>query len=243
MLKGLVKCAHCGMALWAQTLKSGSRLYREQARSRYHIECPAEGKSIRCEMPDEQMARIISAIELGPMWQQQVMAIISVKDEVLRVKQERTQAEQRLRRLGKAHVDGLYSDDDYGREKQGLEEKLAGLVVPEGDATREAGNLLEELLNLWEEADLGQRRMILLAILDAVYVDSKEDRAIVALKPKPAFRALFQIATTREGSGVVLYNENPLDQFPSPEDDSPCSWWRRGREPVSLVRADPLHVQ
>ena len=36
-------------------------------------------------------------------------------------------------------------------------------------------------------------------MLESVYVDTVEERAIVALKPKPAFRALFQIATTREG--------------------------------------------
>ena len=66
-------------------------------------------------------------------------------------------------------------------------------------------------------------------MLDAVYVDTVEERAIVALKPKPAFRVLFQIVTTRDGSGVVLYKENPPDLLTSPEDDSPCSWWRRGR--------------
>ena len=48
-----------------------------------------------------------------------------------------------------------------------------------------------------------------------------------ALKPKPAFRVLFQIATTRENSGVILYKENPPDLLTSPEDDSPCSWWSR----------------
>ena len=56
-------------------------------------------------------------------------------------------------------------------------------------------------------------------MLEAVYVDTVEERAIVALKPKPAFRAPFQIATTREGSGVVLYKENPPDLLTSPEDD------------------------
>ncbi len=66
-------------------------------------------------------------------------------------------------------------------------------------------------------------------MLDGVYVDTVEENAIVALRPKPAFRALFHIATTREGSGVVLYNENPPDHFSSPEDGSPCFWWRRGR--------------
>ena len=137
--------------------------------------------------------------------------------------------------MRKAYVDGLYFDDDYRREKRGLEEKLAGLVFPEADAAEEAGNLIQQLPELWAGGSLGERRQLLLTMLDAIYVDSKEDRAIVVLKPKPAFRAVFQIATTREGSGVVLYNENSPEAFTSPEDKSPCFWWRRGGggEPVS----------
>ena len=138
-----------------------------------------------------------------------VLARIQLADQVERVKQERIQAEQRLRRLGKAYVDGLYSDDDYRREKRGLEEKLSGLVVPEFDATREAGKLLEELPNLWEEADLVERRKILVTMLDGVYVDTVEEKAVVALRPKPAFQPLFEIATTWPGSGVYLINEEP----------------------------------
>lgn len=102
--------------------------------------------------------------------------------------------------MRKAYVDGLYFDDDYRREKRGLEEKLAGLVFPEADAAEEAGNLIQQLPELWAGGSLGERRQLLLTMLDAIYVDSKEDRAIVVLKPKPAFRAVFQIATTREGS-------------------------------------------
>ncbi len=80
-----------------------------------------------------------------------------------------------------------------------------------------------------EEANLTERRKILVTMLDGVYVDTVEEKAVVALRPKPAFQALFHIATTREGSGVILYKENPPDQLPSPEDNLPCSWWRRGR--------------
>ena len=62
-------------------------------------------------------------------------------------------------------------------------------------------------------------------MLDAVYVDAKEDRSIVAVKPKPAFRPVFQVAVTREGSGTLLVN--------GPPDDDPearkCFWWSRGR--------------
>ena len=95
----------------------------------------------------------------------------------------------RLRRLGKAYVDGLYSDDDYRREKRGLEEKLAGLGVPEVDATREAGKLLEELPELWEEADLVERRKILVTMLDAIYVDSPSNRGIL-LYSMDTFRSI-----------------------------------------------------
>ena len=43
-----------------------------------------------------------------------------------------------------------------------------------------------------------------MAMLDAVYVDTVEEKAAVALTPKPAFMPLFEVATTRQGSGVVL---------------------------------------
>ena len=41
-------------------------------------------------------------------------------------------------------------------------------------------------------------------ILDAVYVETAEERRIVAIRPRPAFRPLLEIVATREGSGIVL---------------------------------------
>ena len=40
-------------------------------------------------------------------------------------------------------------------------------------------------------------------MLEFVYVVRKDAKAIVAIQPKPAFRAVFQVATIREGSGVT----------------------------------------
>ena len=65
-----------------------------------------------------------------------------------------------------------------------------------------AGKLLEDLPALWEKADLGERRRILLTMLDAVYVDPRrgaEHRPPSG--PGPPSVPLFEIATTREGSG------------------------------------------
>ena len=101
------------------------------------------------------------------------------------------------------------------------------------DAAREAGHLLEDLPRLWEEADLTERRKLLLGMLDAVYVDTLDERAIVAIRPKPAFMSLLDAATTRDGSGVVLVHEKgePPDH---PEAPSSCFWWRRGRVGLPL---------
>ena len=106
-----------------------------------------------------------------------------------------------------------------------LEDKLADLVVPGVDAAREAGKLLQDLPTLWEEANLAERRTILTSTLDAVYLDAVEEKALVAIRPKPAFRRLFEVAVAREFSNVVSINEPPPTG--NPEAAHTWFWWRR----------------
>ncbi|MDA0264905.1 MAG: zinc ribbon domain-containing protein [Chloroflexi bacterium] len=233
LLKGLIRCAHCGLPMWAQTYNNGKRYYREQKGSRGSGYCVGKSRSSPCWVPDEQIAQIVGAIVLPEAWMDRVLAKIHLADEVNRIGQERLQTEQRLMRLGKAYVDGLYSDDDYRREKRSLEEMLAGLVIPGVDSAKEAGRLLEDLPALWEAATLAERRKLLSTMLDGVYVDTVDEKAVVAIRPKPAFRPLFEIATTRAESGVVLINEPPQANH-EPEAADSCFWWRRGRVDLGL---------
>ena len=181
------------------------------------------------------MGEIIAAIVLPDAWVDRVLAQVQLADEVKRVREEQKKVQQRLHRLVQVYVDGHVPDDEYGRQKKQLEEKLRSLVVPDADAAITAGKLLENLPALWRKADLAERRRILLTMLDAVYVDTVEERRIVAIRPRPAFRPLFEIATTREGSGIVLVSESDLEKAKQPPphgheaDPLPCSWWRRGR--------------
>ena len=99
-------------------------------------------------------------------------------------------------------------------------------MVPEVNAAEHAGKLLQDLPLLWEHSSMTERRSLLQAMLEAVYVDHKEDNAVVAIQPKPAFRAVFQVVTTRPDAGVILIKEPP---DPSQRALHPCSWWRRGR--------------
>jgi hypothetical protein len=76
-------------------------------------------------------------------------------------------------------------------------------------------------------------------MFDAIYVDTVEEKRIVAIRPGPAFRPLLEVVTTREDSSIVLVNEKDLENANQPpprgqEADEPCSWWRRGR--VELYR-------
>ena len=121
-----------------------------------------------------------------------------------------------------------------------LRERLDSLVVPEASAAEEAGELIRDLPALWECADLAQRRKLLLTMRDAVYVDTKVDRAVVAIRPNPPFKPVFRVATTREGSGVVLVND--AKEPPSPEalSDLSCSWWRRGRVELHPEHEPPV---
>ncbi len=54
-----------------------------------------------------------------------------------------------------------------------------------------------------------EQRKLLLTMLDAVYLDTKQTRSIVAIRPKPPLRPIFQVAAKREGSRIHILNELP----------------------------------
>ena len=197
------------MPMWAQTYKSGRPFYREHKASRSHGICQGGG-SITCTTLDEQIYSLIGAIELSPRWLEEVLAIISLKDEVDQVKKKRKTIQEKQRRMARAYVDGVFPDDEYYRQKKLLELEMESLVVPAADAAIEAGKLILDLPKLWAKANVEERRKLLLSMLDAVYVDARQTKSIVAIKPKPPFKPVFQVAASREGSGINIINE-PLE--------------------------------
>ena len=77
-----------------------------------------------------------------------------------------------------------------------------------------------------------------MTMLDVVYVDTVEEKAVVAIRPRPAFMPLFEVATTRDGSDVVLITEQemPSDSLRCPEGDGPCFGSRLGRVELPVHR-------
>ena len=206
LLKGIVRCAYCGMPMWAQTYKSGKPFYREHKASRSHGICSGGG-SITCSTIDNQINSLIEAIELRPRWLEEVLAIISLKDEVDNISQKRQNTQEKLRRMAKTYIDGVFPDGEYYRQKKLLEMELESLVVPQADAAEEAGKLILDLPTLWIKANQEEKRKLLLTMLDAVYVDAKKTKSVIAIKPKPPFRPIFRVAATHTGSKIHIVNE------------------------------------
>src|SRR5512147_2850068 len=87
-------------------------------------------------------------------WLEQVLAILELKDEAERVKKTRQSVQEKLRRMAKAYIDGLFPDGEYNRQRRLLEMELESLVVPGVDAAEEAGKLINNLPDLWASANL-----------------------------------------------------------------------------------------
>ena len=128
---------------------------------------------------------------------------------------ERKQLQEKLKRMARTYTDGLISEDEYNRQRKFHQQQLESLVVPEASAAEEAGRLILNLPKLWIEASPEEQRKLLLTMLDAVYIDTKQTKSVIAVKPKPPFRPVFQVAAQREGSVIQIIN-GLEDKSPSP---------------------------
>ncbi len=198
--------------MWAQTYKSGQSYYREHATSRSLADCPAHGGSITCRIIDDQIRALVSGMELKRQWLEEALAIISLKDEADRINKEREEVTSKLKRMARAYIDGLIPEDEYVRQKKLLEMASESLIIPDCNAAEEAGKLILDLRRLWAEASPSEQRRLLLTMLDAIYIDAR-DKSIVAIKPKPAFRPIFQVASTKKDSKIHIITE-PLGSSP-----------------------------
>ena len=70
-----------------------------------------------------------------------------------------------------------------------------------------------------------------MSMLEAVYVECKEEKSIVAIRTKPSFRPIFEMAETRASSGITIVKDQDNDKASSVADDATengmCFWWRR----------------
>ena len=57
--------------------------------------------------------------------------------------------------------------------------------------------------------EMEKRRKLLLTMVDSVYVDTLDEKAIVGIQPKPAFLPLFEVSVG-EGMDVALFSSTSV---------------------------------
>jgi len=87
---------------------------------------------------------------------------------------------------------GLSKKENIPIPRKLLQDNIDTLVIPEIDAAIKAGELIENLSNIWQGATAEEKHKLLTIMLDAVYVDLLNTRSIVGILPKPAFYKLFE---------------------------------------------------
>ena len=70
-----------------------------------------------------------------------------------------------MKQLGQVYVDELMDYEEYRGQKRQLEDRLSDLVIPGLEAAQQASRQLESLPDLWEKAELPERRRILIIIV------------------------------------------------------------------------------
>ncbi len=192
LLQGMIACSHCGNGLQSDRHRQEVPLYRE----RHAHECPTNNTSIMADCIDKQVATVVHSLELQPHWKAKMarLAVASYdgpNPEELREKR---------RRLGKAYADGAFTDQEYKVRLAEIDGQIEQTSVITPPAIEDAVKLFDDIPMLWNEATTEERRTLVKSLVELVYVDL-ETKHVTAVKPTPAFRALFRagIDTTLDG--------------------------------------------
>ena len=118
---------------------------------------------------------------------------------------QRKQAEEKLRRLGRSYIDGIIDDGEYNIQRKLLQDNLNSLVIPEEDAALQAGELLESLGLIWNNATDEEKYRLLSGMIEAVFVDLAASRSIVGIQPKPPFYNLFESLKHGPDNKVTIF--------------------------------------
>ncbi len=206
LLNGIVTCDVCGRKLRAQGTKAGS-YYREMSYQRGFGDCPSARRGVRTEVVDEQVGAIFRRLRLPDDWQARLAELMDQDDDRQTLDSRRARLVEERRRLKEMKIRGEFDEDPdiYEREQTRIRRELSELPAPADlEAVERAAAMLEELAQIWDQAELVDRRDLLRIALREVKVDVPQGR-VTTIEPYPVFVPLFrQLSLLREVSFGVF---------------------------------------
>lgn len=192
-LAGIAHCCECGRRLYC--MFAGKNLYYRCRTKQRGGKCSQSRAVLRADLLEEQVGEIIKSIELLPGWRDRILEMLQVKGEDVETYQrERARLEEKVKRIRQMYQEVETTEREYRRELAQTKERLEHLTPPQemrADELLRAGEYLETLGPVWEEATPQERREIYQLVLERVDVNVLEKR-LVEVVPKPAFGPLFK---------------------------------------------------
>jgi site-specific DNA recombinase len=212
LLNGLLYCVHCERKMYAQrTWPDGVARYKDSSYFKRQA-CPADEMIDQGVMVKEidlvpQIEALIESFHFLPSWRDRVMDILASRDERRAIEARRQAIEAKLGRLKDLYVEGDKDLGEYRAERDALRDELASLVVPGEARVLDAGQYLEDMIGIWDQADLQERHDMLTSIFRKLWVNRVEQR-IVAVEVYPDFIPVFrQITNLTEKENRFIISE------------------------------------
>jgi len=221
-LAGYIADVQCGLTLRVSG-SSHRSYYRDVAKTR-RLPCPTGGDLlVRTDLVRRQFGELLNSFKLPENWRILVQRKMQDAIESAGVNQDEQRRERERLKLKKSRTVKLYregyiDDKEFHVEMASVELLLQELESPHLNGVRfeevvAAGERLPDIAVFWEVATPEERREMVMLLLEqgGLYYDL-EKQAIVAIRPRPAFRYVLRMLDGIEekdgDAGLLLIKKN-----------------------------------
>jgi hypothetical protein len=184
----------------AQSAKAG-RYYRDASRF-FGLHCLFSGMSVRADVVEEQIGRLMESLVLPDNWQASLQDILNSKKDGPDPLKEKYRIKGEIRRMREAYKRGLYESDEHSfwRDIEALQMQLEAVEQITPHEMRQAAVTLLGLQEAWNVATLDERKVLCQILLKEVVFDFVMNK-IVSIRPKSEYAVLFQMVPSLQVIG------------------------------------------
>jgi hypothetical protein len=159
-----------------------------------YVDCPLLQRSVRADVIDAQIGRIIKLLRLPDNWQSAVKNLLRKNEDYTNPETERARIRKQIRDMREMKSHGLYEGEDhvFWRDVEALQEELSRLENIQEPTVNKAAKKLLDIQKAWDLATRQEREELVKMLLSRVGCDIKEKR-ITWIEPEPEFAPLIKL--------------------------------------------------
>jgi hypothetical protein len=201
-LSGILCCQECGIGFRGDHHPTGGRHYYQPATA--HDRTCGQKRTIKADMLESDFAALFADLTLPDDWRKTILEMMEAEIVAQQpaprpqpVAEMSPAQQERLRRARDLYLAGDLTDAEYQEQKAAVQQQAqqasAAPVLPVAPPftmsdCEEALEMIQNFGQLYQLADLEQRKRLFQAVLEKAFISNGE---IVAIQPRWAFYPLF----------------------------------------------------